>query len=200
MTVRRLRVAASDPAVAYAVTFRDLYRRVDGGEHWTLLRIPLTLPFGGQIGDVLIDARDPDVVFVAAQELWATRDGGATWQRPAGGAIALSSALAADPQDPDTLYAGGVGLFRSTDGGQTWEDLTVPTLDSGSVVVAGSQGEVWIGDSREIFRSPDGVTGWTRAPDLPQILLREIGIDPFLNRVLAATSAGVFRFFPGVSP
>jgi photosystem II stability/assembly factor-like uncharacterized protein len=98
----------------------------------------------------LVDARDPDVVYVAAvghlyteneeRGLYKSRDGGSTWTRvlfvdERTGAIDVVQ----DPSRPDVLYAAtweraraswnflesgpGSGLWKSTDAGETWTRL-----------------------------------------------------------------------------
>jgi photosystem II stability/assembly factor-like uncharacterized protein len=103
------------------------------------------------IGNIVIDPRDTDTVYVAAQGplwrsggdrgLYKTTDGGATWER----VLHISedtgvSEVAMDPRNPDVLYAstwqrrrhtgllvaGGPegGIHKSEDGGATWRKLT----------------------------------------------------------------------------
>ncbi|MCY3744846.1 MAG: glycosyl hydrolase [Acidobacteria bacterium] len=103
------------------------------------------------IGNIVIDPRDSDTVYVAAQGplwraggdrgLYKTTDGGATWER----VLHISedtgiSQVAMDPRNPDVLYAsswqrrrhtgllvaGGPegGIHKSEDGGATWRQLS----------------------------------------------------------------------------
>ncbi len=103
------------------------------------------------IGNIVIDPRDSDTVYVAAQGplwraggdrgLYKTTDGGATWER----VLHISedtgiSQVAMDPRNPDVLYAstwqrrrhtgllvaGGPegGIHKSEDGGATWRKLS----------------------------------------------------------------------------
>ena len=103
------------------------------------------------IGNIVIDPRDSDTVYVAAQGplwraggdrgLYKTTDGGATWERM----LHISedtgiSQVAMDPRNPDVLYAsswqrrrhtgllvaGGPegGIHKSDDGGATWRKLS----------------------------------------------------------------------------
>lgn len=55
--------------------------------------------------------------------LYATWDGGATWQLALAGNV---HSVAVDPNDSNIVYAGTepVSLFRSTDGGHNWTELT----------------------------------------------------------------------------
>jgi len=153
-------VAPSRPDVVYVGTGEadmrsqisygnGMYKSTDAGKTWTHIGLEPTR----QIGKVIVDPRDPNVVFVAAlghvyganpdRGVYRTRDGGTTWQKVLFknndvGAIDL----AFDPGDPQTIYAAlwntrrppwsiyppsygpGSGLYKSTDGGANWQQLT----------------------------------------------------------------------------
>lgn len=186
-----LRLAPSNPVVAYAADLARLFRTVDAGRHWTLLAsLP---PLSYRLLDVLVDPRDPDVVFVAGGEVRVSRDGGATWDRvPVGNGTSIFRALAADPRNPDVLYAGGEeGVFRSTDGGHAWQLVAaIPITWQGDLAVSPAGG-VWAGDIGGIYFSPDGVSGWTLVPGIaPYTLFLEADPhDP--STVFAGTSAAI---------
>ena len=135
-----------------------VYKSLNGGKTWT----NMGLKNSEHIARILIDPRDPDVVYVAAEgPLWSaggerglfkSTDGGKTW------ALALEiskdtgvTSVEMDPADPDILYAaayqrrrsvaafmgGGPesGIHKSTDAGKTWRKLTVglPSGDIGKI-------------------------------------------------------------------
>ena len=153
-------VAPSNPNVVYVGTGEadmrsqisygnGMYKSTDAGKTWTHIGLDNTR----QIGRVLVDPQNPDVVFVAAlghvyganpdRGVYKTRDGGATWQKVLFksndvGAIDLNF----DPTSSQTIYASlwntrrppwsiyppsygpGSGLYKSTDGGANWQQLT----------------------------------------------------------------------------
>jgi photosystem II stability/assembly factor-like uncharacterized protein len=159
-SIGAMAVAPSDPNVVYVgtgeadmredITYGNgMYKSTDAGKTWT----HIGLPDSQQIGRVLVDPKNPDIVFVAAlghafganaeRGVFRTTDGGKTWQRVLHkdddtGAIDL----AFDPQDSKIIYASlwqsrrppwnvyppsngpGSGLYKSTDGGSTWQHLT----------------------------------------------------------------------------
>ncbi|MCZ6767587.1 MAG: glycosyl hydrolase, partial [bacterium] len=117
-----------------------VYKSTDGGKKWE----QMGLEASEHIGSIVIDPRDSDVVYVAAQgPLWSvggdrglfkTTDGGATWEKLLGDDEATGvNEVIQDPTRPDTLYAtthqrlrnvaalidGGpeTGIHKSTDGG-----------------------------------------------------------------------------------
>jgi photosystem II stability/assembly factor-like uncharacterized protein len=137
-----------------------VYKSTDGGESWERVG----LEHSEHIQRILLDPRDSDVVYVAAQgPLWApggdrglykTIDGGRTWTR----VLHVSddtgiTDVVLHPADPDVVYAaayqrrravgqtigGGpeAGILKSYDGGATWERLTqgLPTVDMGRIAL-----------------------------------------------------------------
>ncbi len=167
-SIGALAVAPSDPNVIYAgtgeatiridVTHGDgMYRSTDAGKTWS----HIGLPESRHIGEIIIDPRDPDVVYVAAlghaskdnpeRGVYRTTNGGADWElvlyvSDSAGAVDLSI----DPNNPRTLFATtwngrrnfwsmnsggeGCGLWRSTDSGDTWENITdKPGLPTGII-------------------------------------------------------------------
>jgi photosystem II stability/assembly factor-like uncharacterized protein len=158
-SVGALAVAPSDPNVVYVgmgehavrgvMTHHGdgVYRSTDAGKTWK----PIGLERTQHVSRVVVDPRDPDVVYVAAQGalyapssergVFKSTDGGASWKRvlyvdEKTGAAELSL----DANNPRTLYAAmwehgrlpwkvnsggpGSGLYKSTDSGETWEKMT----------------------------------------------------------------------------
>ena len=135
-----------------------VYKSLDGGKSWT----NVGLKNSQHIGQIVIDPRDSNVVYVAAQgPLWSaggdrglykTTDGGKTWNLILSkGEYTGANEVHLDPRDPDVVYAslhqrfrnvaalmdGGPesGIHKSTDGGQTWRELTsgIPKEDKGKI-------------------------------------------------------------------
>ncbi len=168
-SIGALAVAPSNPNVIYVGTGEadmrsdisfgaGMFKSSDGGATWTAIGLRETR----QIGRILVDPRNPDVVLVAAlghaygpnpeRGVFRTTDGGRTWTKTLyrddqTGAIDLAAA----PDDFNTIYAGlwnarrppfsvyapsngpGGGLFKSIDGGATWHELTGNGLPSGTL-------------------------------------------------------------------
>ncbi|HUA08348.1 MAG TPA: hypothetical protein VMA98_03675 [Candidatus Acidoferrales bacterium] len=158
-SIGAIAVAPSDHATLYVgsgeadmrsdIAYGDgMYKSTNGGKSWSHIGLEDTR----QIGAVVVDPRDANVVYVAAlghqygpnteRGVFKTTDGGKTWNRVLykdqnTGAVSL----AIDPQHPDTLYAAlwqtrrppwntyppsngpGSGLYKTTDGGAHWTQL-----------------------------------------------------------------------------
>jgi photosystem II stability/assembly factor-like uncharacterized protein len=190
--VQFLRLATSNPSVAYAGTTNTLFKTIDAGAHWTPVPSPPFDPPATFIpGDLLIDPRVPDVVFVVQGDLWSSRDGGVTWSKvPVPVEKETIRRVAADPRDPDILYVGGEqGVLRSPDGGQTWQLVTDLLISWYGQIAVGPAGEVWAGDLGGVYFSPDGLSGWTLLPGLHAHVLSALEADPHHpSTVVASTS------------
>jgi photosystem II stability/assembly factor-like uncharacterized protein len=138
-----------------------VYKSIDGGRTWTG---PM-LPKSQHIGRIVIDPRDPNIVYVAALgPLWApggerglykTTDGGKTWTNTKEiSRFTGFTDVAMDPSNPDVLYAASFmrerreysflpagpesGLWKTTDGAKTWTKLAtgLPTGDIGRIGIS----------------------------------------------------------------
>ena len=138
-----------------------VYRSRDGGGSWE----QMGLERSEHIGKILIDPRNSNVVFVAAEgPLWAsggdrglykTTDGGRSWEQVLD--IDENTGVTDvefNPANPDVMYAatyqrrrhiwsflaGGPesGIYKSTDGGDTWRsvDVGLPSGDVGKIGLA----------------------------------------------------------------
>lgn len=159
-SIGALALAPSNPSVMYVGTGEadmrsdiahgnGLYKSTDAGQHWSFIGLGDTR----QIGRILVDPRDPNIVLVAAlghaygpnaeRGIFRSTDGGAHWSKVLykdenTGAIDL----AFKPGDPNTVYAAlwqtrrppwsvyppsngpGSGLYVSHDGGTHWNQVT----------------------------------------------------------------------------
>jgi photosystem II stability/assembly factor-like uncharacterized protein len=135
-----------------------LYKSTDAGKTWKRVGLEAS----EHIGKIIIDPRNPNVVYVASQgPLWSpggdrglykTTDGGTTWTR----VLHVSddtgiSDIVFQPGKPDVIYAsayqrrravgqmiaGGPegGIYKSTNGGKKWTKLTrgLPADDTGRI-------------------------------------------------------------------
>ncbi|MFQ5705147.1 MAG: WD40/YVTN/BNR-like repeat-containing protein [Gemmatimonadales bacterium] len=172
-SIGALAVAPSDRNIVWAGTGESfirshislgagIYKSTDAGKTWTLMGLEKT----GRIGRIVIDPRNPDVVFAAAEGhsygpqqergVFRTKDGGATWERVLFVDENTGAAdIAMDPNNPRILFAGmwqivihtwgresggpGSGIFMSRDGGDTWNRLSghgLPQLPVGKIALA----------------------------------------------------------------
>ena len=138
-----------------------VYKSMDSGKSWQ----NMGLKGSDHIGKVLIDPRNSDVIFVAAEgPLWSSggkrglyksTDGGKNWSQP----LYIDentgvTDIEFDPSNPDVLYAaayerrrktwsllaGGKnsGIYKSTDNGDTWRKVSsgLPAGEIGKIGLA----------------------------------------------------------------
>ncbi len=191
-SIGAIAVAPSAPDTVYVgtgeadmrsqISYGDgMYKSINGGKTWSHIGLDDTR----QIGKVMVDPKDANIVFVAAlghvyganpdRGVFRTKDGGVTWQKVLFknndvGAIDL----AFDPVNSKIVYATlwntrrppwsiyppsygpGGGIFKSTDGGTTWKQI-----DTG--VPTEGQGHIGIAvapsNARRVFAIVDAKEG-----------------------------------------
>jgi len=138
-----------------------VYKSIDGGKTFK----NMGLETSRQIGKILVDPRDSDVVYVASQGqawgpggergLYKTTDGGESWERILHiGEYTGITDMVMDPRNPDIIFAashqrerrvyskinGGPesAIHYTSDGGKTWKKLTngLPRGDVGRIGLA----------------------------------------------------------------
>jgi len=124
-----------------------MFKSIDAGRHWTAIGLSDT----GKIARVVIDPRNPDVVYVAAlghtwgpseeRGLFKTTDGGRNWKKVLyKNDLTGCSDVAIDPTNANIVFAamythrrlpwyfdsggGETALYKSVDGGATWTRLS----------------------------------------------------------------------------
>ncbi|MHB8928984.1 MAG: WD40/YVTN/BNR-like repeat-containing protein [Melioribacteraceae bacterium] len=138
-----------------------VYKSSDGGQSWKFMG----LKESRQIGGIVVDSKNPNTVYVAAEGsawgpggdrgLYKTIDGGKTWNK----VLNISentgvNNVVMDPRDSNVLYAtseqrrrhiftkigGGpeTAVYKSTDAGATWEKIMngLPKSDMGGTGIA----------------------------------------------------------------
>lgn len=138
-----------------------VYKSMDGGKSWK----NMGLKNSEHIGTIVIDPKNSDIVYVAAEGsawgpggdrgLYKTTDGGKTWKK----ILEISentgvNNIIMDPRDANVLYAsseqrrrhvftkigGGpeTAIYKSTNAGESWDKLKsgLPTVDMGGIGLA----------------------------------------------------------------
>ena len=137
-----------------------IYKTEDGGKSWK----NKGLKESRHIGEILVDPRNSDVVYVAAEGsawgpneergVYKTTDGGETWEKVLYVSENTGVAnLCFEPGNPDVIYAGaeqrrrrqfgkiGGGpesaFYKSTDAGKTWNKMEkgIPGVDKGGMEI-----------------------------------------------------------------
>ncbi|MCX6545209.1 MAG: glycoside hydrolase [Acidobacteria bacterium] len=143
------RAAAGGPPAAGAPAGRGgggsigLYKSVDGGDHWFLAvrgpngsgtRTPDNRPLGriggGDLPPVIVDPKNPDVLYTCSTVLWRSEDAGQTWSavRGAPGGDDYQG-LWINPNNTDIIFAvADQGAVVSGNRGTSWSNwYTQPT-------------------------------------------------------------------------
>jgi photosystem II stability/assembly factor-like uncharacterized protein len=151
--VTDLAVFEEDPSILYVASASGgLLKTVNGGASWENV-------FDSQptvsIGDVAINPKDPNVVWVGTGEannrqssswgdgIYKSTDGGKTWKHMGLRESNHIGRIVIDPQDTDIVYVAAVGrlwgankergVFKTIDGGVTWQHVLAINENTGAV-------------------------------------------------------------------
>ncbi len=135
-----------------------LYSTVDGGANW--LPAPSATPSGLRLDapNVFLSVGDRFLAGSVFAGVFATGDGGLTWERSNSGLIGTLSPAAAEG---DSVYGYlGRDFFTSHDRGSTWSGFQTPS-DSPASLMQQPDGSLLLGTQTDgIFRSTDQGATW----------------------------------------
>lgn len=106
----------------YNYIAQGMFRSDDGGEHWTRATTDPRLIGGGQFHDVIVDPRNPNILFATQTSLYRSTDAGKTWESFTGAPSGADfNYVWIDPtNDKYMILAVDQGTEISMDGGHTW--------------------------------------------------------------------------------
>ena len=129
-----------------------VFKSTNGGLDWA----PMTdRYFGGTIGAIAVDERNPDVVYVGTGEtpirgnvshgegVWKTTNGGRTWTHLGLTETRQIARVRIDPRNSDRIYVAALGnvftsgpergIYRSDDAGRTWRKILFRDDSTGAI-------------------------------------------------------------------
>jgi photosystem II stability/assembly factor-like uncharacterized protein len=170
---------------------------------------------GGRLHDVVMDPKNPAVLYVAAATggIWKSTNKGITWKDVFGRQPDNAfGALAIFPADPNIVWAGsgeqnnrqssswGGGVYRSTNGGDSWTYLGLhDTRSIGRVVLdpanadiayVAAAGNLWAPNpERGVYKTTDAGRTWTKVLYVDEHTgATDLVMDPRDARVLYAAT------------
>jgi photosystem II stability/assembly factor-like uncharacterized protein len=193
---RMVAVAGSDarPEEYYfGTTGGGVWKTTDGGKS----TLPVTDKyFGGTIGAIAVDAKNPDDVWVGGGEyairgnvsygdgVWKTTDGAKTWQYVGLKETQQIARIVLDPRNSDVAYVAALGhvwapnpergVYKTTDGGKTWKKILFRNDSTGAI---------------ELVMDPSN-------PDVLYAALWQTGRKPWLL-VSGGAGGGIFKTTDG---
>ena len=200
--VMTLALDPKKPSILYAGTEKGIFRTVDSGAHWSLLKATADMSY---VFGIVVDPVTPETIYANTngRGLCRSTDSGAHWttlaKGPRGGTLA---GLAIDPLKHATLYAatagGGTGVMKSLNSGTSWASVNsgLTTKDIQAVAVdQHREGTVYaLGSNGDFFRSTNAGASWKRTMSFPLQKVHTLVADPNKTGVLyVCTSGGVFR-------
>jgi len=177
----------------FGTTGGGVWKTTDGGK----TAVPVTDNyFGGSIGAVTVDERNPDVVWVGGGEyairgnvshgdgVWKTTDGARTWQYMGLKETQQIARIVLDPRNSDVAYVAALGhvwgatpdrgVYKTTDGGKTWKKILFRNDSTGAV---------------ELVMDPSN-------PDILYAALWQAGRKPWLL-ISGGNGGGIFKTTDG---
>jgi photosystem II stability/assembly factor-like uncharacterized protein len=182
-------IVSTAPGVLTVVTRGGVYRTNDAGGHFAPL---LTLPAPQQVMSGAIGSGDPPAIYayvggddLAAHQILASLDGGATWASSDPGTYVTN--LVVDPADPKVVFglpgvSGDDGnVLRTLDGGLTWERIAVESEQYVSLHFDPRPPHALYMVGQRLYSSEDHGSTWHTVTELPTTL-RDFALDPNAGR------------------
>ena len=181
---------------------RGVYKTTDGGQNWALV---LELDEHTGATDLIMDPRDPDVLYAAALQrrrhvftyvgggpgsgIYKTTNRGASWSKKDSYFTRGNyySEIVAHPTDPETVFAMDTYMHYTDDGGNSFQRVGEPNkhVDNHCIWIDPEQPNYYlVGCDGGIYESFDAGKTWNYKPNLPVTQFYKVEVDndlPFYN-------------------
>ena len=177
----------------FGTTGGGVWKTTDGGK----TAVPVTdRYFGGTIGAIAIDEKNPDIVWSGGGEyairgnvsygdgVWKTTDGAKTWQYMGLRETQQISRIVLDPRNSDVAYVAALGhvwgatpdrgVYKTTDDGKSWKKILFRNDSTGAI---------------ELVMDPTN-------PDVLYAALWQAGRNPWLL-ISGGSGGGIFKTTDG---
>lgn len=190
---------------------RDFWRATDGGAGWKVAMKPIKDPSISQMMKGIVELPRPDFRAVVqdpadakrwfgggdrdepGEAVFASRDGGQTWQPSGKGLSGRVDALLSPQSGVLLAMTEDRALHRSADGGGSWSSAAGgwPAAELRGWV-SDAEGRVFAATEQGLYRSDEGGQSWARkANGLSDSDLAAVAVSPS-GSVLVASDSGVF--------
>ena len=203
---------AADPAdprrIYLGTADGHIFGSTDGGESWKILG-RAGHSADGVITAILVDPRNPRILFAAAWSresnggggVFRSEDAGVTWRR-AGLDEHAVRALAQAPSNPEMLVAGALdGVYRSLNSGRTWQRISpedneeIRNLDS-IAIDPNDPDIIYAGTFHLPWKTMDGGRSWRPIHEgmIDDSDVMSIVVDRTnARRIFASACSGIYR-------
>jgi hypothetical protein len=114
-----------------------------------------------------IDPMNPQIIYVAANGVYKSTNGGATWTKTSFPLEA--NAIAVDPVTPSNVYATAYdrstfmpkGVYKSSDSGTMWAEVNTGLTSLDTDFLVASPNALFVNAGNALYRSTNGAGNWT---------------------------------------
>jgi photosystem II stability/assembly factor-like uncharacterized protein len=157
LNIKKMAMSPTDSKVILAATDKGLYRTVNAGANWTIVRT-------GDHNDVVFRPRDGSTVYAGNTELYTSVDGGANWTKKT--SLGKNSAMwigvsESDQEFVSVLFRNSKELYVSTDRGNSYSIRSNSLTTSADIFyVSQTNKNFMYSGAVNLSQSTDGGTTW----------------------------------------
>ncbi len=208
-TINDIAIAASDAAIMYAVSYKQVYRSSDHGQSWSEIFNNENYRFSR----LYVNPSNPDSIYAVGQiyvesirygAFFKSSNGGVTWSEKIFSEDIPSIIFAVQPGNMNTILLGGRDnnfnpiLYKSVDGGQIWSDIS-HILDSYLEDISfapSSPSTIYAASYYHVYHSTNSGDTWTENSDA--VYTNTLAVDPSNSSIVySGINNKVFKSIDG---
>ncbi len=182
--------------------YGDFWKSTDGGDHFAeMLNSSITQEQGGWVTPMVIDQKNPSILYAGYQNVWKSTNRGANWSKT--GTVSDTNnnvvwSMAVAPSNSNYLYVTKMGgVWLSTNAGVNWTQIITGGLISSIVVDPNNPNRIWFtqsgyADSLKVYEY-NGTLLKNISGSLPNVPVNSIVYqNNSPDRLYIGTDVGVF--------